>query len=133
MMLDKLNWLIGNWRAEALGGIAEEHWQPASGGSMMGSFKLISEDKVKFYELMTIAEEEETLVLRIKHMNPDLSSWEAQDECVQADLIKANEDILEFTGFRYKRVSDVKLVAEVDTSQGETLEFNYVCMGEIPE
>ena len=80
--LEDLDWIVGSWEGTAFGGIAEEVWAPASGNSMMGMFKLISDGDVYFYELMTIVEQEGTLMMRLKHFNNDLTGWEEKDDTV---------------------------------------------------
>jgi hypothetical protein len=123
--LDQLMWLVGNWHSHALDGIAEEHWQAPSGGSMLGSFKLIVDGRVKFYELMTISEEGDTLILRIKHLNPDFSTWEAKEDCVSSILKQLDPGSIRFEHFQYTKIEEDKIVARVDTSSGDQLTFDY--------
>lgn len=78
--LNDISWIAGNWEGQQLGGNLEEIWMPPHGDSMLGSFKLVVDGKVQFYELMTISEVNETLILRIKHFNNNLSGWEEKDE-----------------------------------------------------
>jgi len=84
--LENISWISGNWKGEALGGIAEENWSKPSGGSMMASFKLIKDGKVLFYEIEIIREVENTLILQLKHFNNDLKGWETKDETVDFPL-----------------------------------------------
>ena len=49
--LDDVSWIQGHWKGEAFGGITEEIWSPPLGDSMMFSFKLVTDNKVVFYEL----------------------------------------------------------------------------------
>ncbi|HKZ81681.1 MAG TPA: DUF6265 family protein [Pyrinomonadaceae bacterium] len=70
-----VSWIAGHRRAAALGGVCEEIWSEPVGNSMVGMFRFVKDGKVVFYELMTI-EEDKSLVLKIKHFNPDLSGWE---------------------------------------------------------
>jgi hypothetical protein len=41
-------------------------------------FKLITNNQVSFYDLKIIREVEQTLVLQIKHFDPDLKGWETK-------------------------------------------------------
>ena len=54
--IEDVKWIAGHWKGEALGGIVEEVWTEPLGGSMMCAFKLVVDDKVKFYELVTLYE-----------------------------------------------------------------------------
>ena len=65
--LKDIAWLAGHWRSEVLGGIAEEICLPASGGSMAGLFKLVVKEKTNFYEIFSFIEQNNTLVLKLKH------------------------------------------------------------------
>ena len=53
--------LVGSWGGEAFGSRFEETWNPPSAGSMVGLFKLYSDDGVAFYEIMLITVEDGTL------------------------------------------------------------------------
>jgi hypothetical protein len=85
--LSDISWLAGHWRGEGMGGIIEEVWSAPLAGSMMGSFKFVEDGKVKFYELELIIEENETLILRIKHFHANLKGWEEKDETVDFKLV----------------------------------------------
>ena len=60
-------------------------------GSMMGSFKFVSEGKVAFYELCTVTEKDSSLQFKIKHFSGELVSWEENDEFELFKLIKMEE------------------------------------------
>ena len=49
--LSEVAWMEGHWKGKAFGGITEEIWSPPLGGSMMFSFKLVSDGSVQFYEI----------------------------------------------------------------------------------
>jgi len=124
--LDALSWLVGQWRGEALGGVVEEHWQAPSGGSMLGTFKLVVDGQVKFYELMTLVEVDDSLLLGIKHFNPDLSGWEAQDACIESRSQKLEAHQALFEGFTFQRIDENHLRIEAETkTPGKPLVFNY--------
>ncbi|MFB6340911.1 DUF6265 family protein [Saccharicrinis sp. FJH62] len=126
--LSVIAWLQGHWRGEAFGGITEEIWTPPLGGSMMGAFKLVSEDKVTFYELETISEENETLILRLKHFHSDLKGWEEKDKTVDFKLVKVTSGKVYFEGFTIERLNkneiNMYVVIEDDNKTAE-VKFNY--------
>ena len=102
--LDDVSWIEGYWRGQAFGGEIEEVWTPPLGGSMSCVFKLVVNDVVNFYEIVTIMEIEETLVLKLKHFNTDLSGWEEKDVTVDFPLVKVEEDRVYFSGFTFERI-----------------------------
>ena len=126
--LSAVAWIAGYWRGEAMGGVAEEIWSHPHGGSMMAAFKLTVNGVVKFYELETIVEQDETLILRIKHFAADLHGWEARDESVDFRLVKVTADKVYFDGMTFEKVSDDEMNVYViigDGDQQKETKFNY--------
>lgn len=99
-------WIAGHWQGEAFGGVVEEIWSPPLGGSMMCVFKLVVDNEVRFYEIVTISEENETLILRLKHFHADLKGWEEKDETVDFPLVKIGTNRAYFDGFTFEKISD---------------------------
>jgi len=124
-----VSWISGHWSGEAFGGKVEEIWSPPTGESMMCAFKLVKDDKVQFYEICTISEENGSLMLRIKHFNPDLKGWEEKDETVDFPLVRITDTRIYFSGFTFEKVSDDELNIYVLTSQEpgneKEVKFNY--------
>ncbi|WP_422349881.1 DUF6265 family protein [Flagellimonas sp.] len=126
--LNRVTWLEGSWRGEALGGEAEEIWSPPLGGSMMFSFKLVHEGKISFYEFGHIQEKDNTLVLQLKHFNGDLTGWESQQETVDFKLVKLEEDKVFFEGLTMEKLDEDKMRVSVVLGEGgktKELVFNY--------
>jgi len=126
--LSVVSWLEGHWKGEAFGGIVEEIWTPALGGSMMGAFKLVVNDKVEFYEMETIMEIDETLVLRLKHFGNDLKGWEEKDVTVDFKLVKVTDSKIYFDDFTLEWISANEINMYVVIQDGETAseeKFNY--------
>lgn len=126
--LAAISWLAGHWRGEAFGGITEEIWTPPLGGSMMCAFKLIAKNKVSFYELETISEENNTLILKLKHFHANLKGWEDKDETVDFRLVKVTENKVYFDGFTIEKISDTEIneyVVIEDGDQQSEVKFNY--------
>ena len=69
------SWLAGNWVGKGLGGDVQETWLPARGKSMVGVFRLTENDEVTFYELITIDNEANGAVMRLKHFHANLHGW----------------------------------------------------------
>jgi len=95
--------LVGHWRGEFLGAMAEEVWLPSAGGSMLGIFRLYRDDQVLFYEIMIAVEDEGSVSLKLKHFHSDLTGWEEKDGMVTFQLVKANEDSIWFEGLTYHK------------------------------
>ena len=102
-------WLAGHWVGPALGGEAEEIWSPPKAGSMMGMYRLVRGGKVVFYELQTLVQESGSLVLRLKHFNPDLTGWEEKQKTVDFRLVRLGEGVVQFEGMSFHREGDGKL------------------------
>ena len=111
--LADLAWIAGHWSGEGFGGQVEETWTPPSAGSMVGTFKLSSEQdgilQPSFYEFMAIFETDEGLVLRLKHFHPDVKGWEEKDEFVDFPLVKIDGRRVYFRGLTYERTTDDEL------------------------
>jgi len=126
--LEDMSWLAGYWRGEAFGGITEEFWSPPAGGSMVCAFRLINDDKVSFYEICTITEENNSLMLRLKHFNPDLKGWEEKDKTVDFPLVKVAGERIYFDGFTIENTGPDELnIYVILESKGKKSEmrFNY--------
>lgn len=127
--LEVIKWLAGHWRGEAFGGIVEEIWTPPFGGSMMGAFKLVVDNKVQFYEIETIQEIDSTLILQLKHFHSDLRGWEEKDETVDFKLVKVTPNKVYFEGFTIEKISkdEINMYVNIGDKKGEIEEvkFNY--------
>jgi hypothetical protein len=99
-------WLAGHWTGEAMGGLSEEIWSAPKSGAMMGMYRFINKDKIIFYELMTIVEEKGSLVLRLKHFNPDLKGWEEKDKTTDFRFVSKKDKAIYFEGITFKPETD---------------------------
>ncbi len=127
--LENIAWISGNWKGKAFGGITEENWSKPSGDSMMATFKLITDNKVSFYEIEIIREVENTLILQLKHFNNDLKGWGTKDETVDFPLKKITKHNVIFEGMIFEKVNDHEMNIYVDLHEEdgstETIKFNY--------
>ncbi len=87
--LAQMDWLIGRWEGEGIGGApAMESWLPPTGGIMVGTFVQQSADgAISFTEHLYLMEEDGSLVLRLKHFNADLTGWEKKDDMLSFRLV----------------------------------------------
>ncbi len=126
--IDQLAWIAGPWEGEAMEGKFEETWNAPSAGTMVGMFKFAQDNDVKFYELQTIATEDNSLVLRIKHFRPDMVGWEEKDRSVEFPLVKINEREAFFSGLTYRKISDDEIHIFVRIGDDEKAkEVKFVC------
>ena len=119
--IDQVAWIAGHWRGEAMGGLTEEIWSPPLGGAMMGSFKLVTNDAVNFYELETITEEKGSLLLRIKHFDAALTGWEEKDESVEFPLVRLEPNKAHFDGLTFELVNQDELNIYVRMKNGDDI------------
>jgi hypothetical protein len=98
-----LAWFEGRWVGTGLGGTTEETWSAPAGGAMMGMFRLSKGDAVVFYEFLTLVEHEGSLLLKLKHFNPDLTGWEEKADSVKFRLLKLTPSEASFGGLTFRR------------------------------
>jgi hypothetical protein len=94
----------------SLGGWCEEVWSKPKAGTMMGMFRLIRENNTAFFEILTIVDEDSTLILRLKHFHPNLNGWEEKDETVDFPLVKIEGQTAYFSGMTFQRKSEDELI-----------------------
>lgn len=118
--VDDLAWLASRWHGEAFGGTFEETWNPPSGGTMVGLFKLLRDGRPEIYELMRIADVDGRVVLEVKHFSADFTAWEAKDEAVRFPLVEARDGYAAFDGLVFERQDDGSIRASLAVKDGTT-------------
>ena len=112
--IEDVDFLSGHWIGDGLGACAEENLAEAAGGQIMGMFRQMApEGGVRFYEFYTVAEHEGSLVLRIKHFNPDLTGWEEKDERVEFPLVAVDGTTAYFDGLTFSRIGETGFASAV--------------------
>lgn len=119
--IDSVAWLAGSWRGRAFGGTFKEVWTAASGGTMIGMFKLMHNNQPTMYEFMLIVEDKGSLSVQLKHFNADFSGWEEKDGFVSFPLVKLTADAAYFDGLTYRRDGPDRLKVYVAIKKGEEL------------
>lgn len=95
--LAPLAFISGLWQTETGGDQLEEYWSPPAGDSMMGVFRWMKGGKVWMNELITIVDEGDQVVFRLKHFDAKMVGWEEKAECLTLKLVRssANEVVFE--------------------------------------
>jgi hypothetical protein len=107
--LEQMRWFAGHWTGPGLGGFTEETWTAPAAGAMLGMFRLIKDGKPVFYEFLTLVEHDGSLLLRLKHFNPDLTGWEEKADSVKFRLLRTGPDEIAFDGLTFRREGADKL------------------------
>jgi hypothetical protein len=101
--IDDMRWLAGHWIGEALGGVVEEIWSPPRSGVMLCAYRLVRNGQPVFYEFITLAESNGTLVIRLKHFHPDLRGWEEKDRVFEFPFVQRTADSMQFEAMTFRR------------------------------
>jgi hypothetical protein len=108
-------WLVGDWIGTGIEGAeAAETWLPPSAGAMVGVFVQEKPDgSLLFTEHMYLTQEGGSLVLKLKHFNPDLTGWEEKDGMVRFPLLSIEPCAAYFSGLTYRCEGEDGLLAAV--------------------
>ncbi len=102
--VEQLSWLAGSWSGSGINSApAHEIWLPPTGDTMVGLF--VQEDGaggLMFTEHMYISEAEGSLVVRLKHFNPDLTGWEEKDDMLTFRLVAMEPCAAYFSALTYR-------------------------------
>lgn len=104
--LQVMSWLAGRWEGEGLGGYNEEIWGTPRGGVMTGMYRHLKNERPVFFEFLMFVEEKGTIVLKLKHFNPDFTGWEEKADYVNFPLVRVEERAVHFDGLSFIRESD---------------------------
>lgn len=101
-----LHWMVGYWSGSGFGGACEEVWMPAVDGQMIGTFRFWMEGELVFTEFMNLIQDGESVSMKLKHFNPDLTGWEEKEEWTTFKLIEVRENKVWFDGLTIERIGD---------------------------
>lgn len=126
LRLDRLDWLVGRWAGEGLGGEIEEVFLPAKGSAMPATFRLVRGDRAVFYEFILLEETPTGVEMRLHHFNPGMTRWE-EDPLVfdltgldgTSAVFAERDDEIEETRLSYRRVGDELTVELTELREGE--------------
>lgn len=124
--LQDVKWLAGNWKGTSPFGVCQENWDEPSGNTMMFCFKMMTDNKVTFYELGHIIEKDKTLLLQMKHFGGDLKAWETGEVSEDFKFIKIDKNKIYFDGLTYEKVSETAMNVHVYFEESkEEVTFSY--------
>ncbi|RNC84565.1 MAG: hypothetical protein ED557_06185 [Balneola sp.] len=103
--IEDFGWLVGTWTGDGFGGQSEETWSTPVDGTMMGMYRHYKDGKIVFYEFLLLDE----TGLRLKHFNPDITSWEEKDDFVSFEMVNHTKDKIELKGLVFERKSDTEM------------------------
>lgn len=78
-MIDDFAWLQGRWQGTWGPRIAEQCWSSPKAGMMLGTFRLVENDKTLVLEMFTLVEKPGGITLYFRHFTPELVPWEKAD------------------------------------------------------
>jgi hypothetical protein len=100
--LTDIAWLEGHWAGTGFEAKVEEIWTGLDGRSLLGLFRLVQDGQPRVYEIITVVEEEGSLVMRLKHFNGALKGWEEKEKFVSFPLVKLEPHAAFFDGLTYR-------------------------------
>ncbi len=103
--IEEFRWLVGTWVGDGFGGQSEETWSEPIDGTMMGMYRHYKDGKIVFYEFLLLDE----TGIKLKHFNPDITSWEEKDDFVSFEMVSYTEDKIELKGLVFERKSDTEM------------------------
>ena len=89
--------LAGHWTGHGLGGRFEEVWTAPKQGVMVGMYRGLTMDGAPtFNELLVLREEQGSLIVRLKHFDPDMTGWEDKAQVVTMPFLGTRDGLVHF-------------------------------------
>ncbi len=86
-------WLEGRWQGTWGPRVAEQCWSSPKAGMMLGTFRVVEDEKTLVLELFSFVEKPDSINFYIRHFTPVLVPWEKTDatflKLVSLDATKA--------------------------------------------
>jgi hypothetical protein len=92
--------IAGHWVSEEQGTRSEEVWTSPAGDGMLGMWRAVAGGRLRVIELLSLAAEDGTLVLRFRHFDPRLVGREEKDRPLVLPLVRREDGLLRFEGPR---------------------------------
>jgi hypothetical protein len=104
--ISELAWMVGHWEGEGLGGQSFETISPPVAGQMSGHFQQVKDGKVQFYEIYHFVPVGDSLMLRLKHFNAELTGREEKDQSLEFPLVAIEGEAVYFDGLTMRRAGE---------------------------
>jgi hypothetical protein len=114
-------WLEGHWQGVWGPRIVEQDWMAPKGGTMLGMFRAVENDKTLVMELFALVETPEKIELRFRHFTPSLMTWEQSGSTIlDLDSVDPHRATFEnpFDG-QPKRVTYARIDADTFVARSE--------------
>lgn len=91
--------MAGHWRGGSAGDVSEEIWTGPEGDGMLGMWRYVGGGRARVFELLSIRQEAEGLMLRFRHFDGVLTAREEKDKPLAIPLVRwsAGEAVFEGT------------------------------------
>jgi hypothetical protein len=99
----------------------EEAWAPPVGGQMIGHFRYWREGQPQFYEFLIMEVADGGLRMRLKHFNPDFTTWEEREQWTTFEPVSVGADGIVFDGLTIVREGEDRMVMTIRIRRGETV------------
>jgi len=121
-----LSWMAGHWRGIADSTRLEEHWSMPAGDCMMGMFRAVRDGHVRAYQFMSLEQDPEGVLLRIKRFEPGLVGKEDKERSVvfRLEHTSVREAVFDYEGpespkrLTYRRAGHDSLYVRLERVQG---------------
>lgn len=101
--------MTGHWIGGDPGDLSEEVWSAPEGDSLIGMWRYVAKGRTRIYEILTLTQEGENVVLRIRHFDRKLVSREEKDRAVELPLVSKSANEAVFEGPEYNVKGKVRL------------------------
>ncbi len=125
-----LAWMTGTWSGGMGQGSLEENWAVPKNGSMAALVRGFSPDgTTNMIELISIEEEDDSLVLRLKQWNPGMTPRAEGFQVMK--LVESKDRMVRFENIGegglaklgYSRPADDKFVISIELPNGQTIDI----------
>jgi hypothetical protein len=126
--------MAGHWRGGSADSLSEEIWTAPEGDGMLGMWRYVGGGKARVFELLSIRQEAEGLVLRFRHFDAGMVAREEKDKPLAIPLLRWSAGEAVFEGksaaggllrLTYRRDGDDGLMATLEKDGEKPQPFRF--------